>query len=101
MIGQLRGELLKQRSTQTTLYLFLAMFGLVALAVTMHVLTLNAGDLASRARQLEVFQVGSRAGMLFAGLAGASAGTAETRYGTIGPTPRATPRPAPRIPATT
>src|SRR5262249_62125899 len=97
MIGQLRSELLKQRSTQTTLYLFLAMFGLVALAVTMHVLTLNAGDLASRARQLEVFQVGSRAGMLFAGLAGAIAATAEIRYGTIRPTFLVTPRPGPLI----
>jgi len=99
MIGQLRSELLKQRSTQTTLYLFLAMFGLVALAVTMHVLTLSAGDLASRARQLEVFQVGSRAGMLFAGLAGAIAITAEIRYGTIRPTFLATPRRGPVIAA--
>jgi len=99
MIGQLRSELLKQRSTQTTLYLFLAMFGLVALAVTMHVLTLSASDLASRARQLEVFQVGSRAGMLFAGLAGAIAITAEIRYGTIRPTFLVTPRRGPVLAA--
>src|SRR5262245_41113776 len=95
MIGQLRSELLKQRSTQTTLYLFLAMFGLVALAVTMHVLALSASDLSTRARQLEVFQVGSRAGMLFAGLAGAIAITAEIRYGTIRPTFLTTPRRGP------
>jgi len=99
MIGQLRSELLKQRSTQTTLYLFLAMFGLVALAVTMHVLALSADDLASRARQLEVFQVGSRAGMLFAGLAGAIAITAEIRYGTIRPTFLVTPRRGPVLAA--
>src|SRR5262247_1346965 len=99
MIGQLRSELLKQRSTQTTLYLFLAMFGLVALPVTMHVLTLSADDLASRARQLEVFQVGTRAGMLFAGLAGAIAVTAEIRYGTIRPTFLVTPRRGPVIAA--
>jgi ABC-2 type transport system permease protein len=99
MIGQLRSELLKQRSTQTTLYLFLAMFGLVALAVTMHVLTLSAGDLASRARQLDVFQVGSLAGMLFASLAGAIAITAEIRYGTIRPTFLITPRRGPVIAA--
>jgi hypothetical protein len=92
VIGQLRSELLKQRSTQTTLYLFLAMFGLVALAVTMHVLALGADDLSTRIRQLEVFQVGSRAGMLFAGLAGAIAITAEIRYGTIRPTFLITPR---------
>jgi ABC-2 type transport system permease protein len=95
MIGQLRSELLKQRSTQTTLYLFLAMFGLVALAVSMHVIALDATDLATRARQLEVYQVGSRAGMVFAGIAGAIAITAEIRYGTIHPTFLVTPRRGP------
>jgi ABC-2 type transport system permease protein len=99
MIGQLRSELLKQRSTETTLYLFLAMFGLVALAVTMHVLALGADDLSTRTRQLEVFQVGSRAGMLFAGLAGAIAITAEIRYGTIRPTFLVTPRRGPVLAA--
>jgi len=92
VIGQLRAELLKQRSTQTTLFLFLAMFGLVALAVTMHVLALGAADLSTRSHQLEVFQVGTRAGMLFAGLVGAIAITAEIRYGTIRPTFLVTPR---------
>src|SRR5262249_10557134 len=78
-----------------TVYLFLAMFGLVALAVTMHVVALGADDLSSRTHQLEVFQVGSRAGMLFAGLAGAIAFTAELRYGTIRPTFLVTPRRSP------
>jgi len=99
VIGQLRSELLKQRSTETTLYLFLAMFGLVALAVTLHVLALGADDLSTRTRQLEVFQVGSRAGMLFAGLAGAIAITAEIRYGTIRPTFLVTPRRGPVLAA--
>ncbi len=99
MIGQLRAELLKQRSTQTTLFLFLAMFGLVALAVTMHVLALGAADLSTRSHQLEVFQVGTRAGMLFAGLVGAIAITAEIRYGTIRPTFLVTPRRGPVIAA--
>jgi ABC-2 type transport system permease protein len=99
VIGQLRSELLKQRSTQTTLYLFLAMFGLVALAVTMHVLALSADDLSTRTHQLEVFQVGSRAGMLFAGLAGAIAITAELRYGTIRSTFLVTPRRSPVLAA--
>jgi ABC-2 type transport system permease protein len=99
MTGMLRSELLKQRSTQTTLYLFLAMFGLVVLAVTMHVLTLGADQLSTRASQLEVFQVGSRAGMLFAGLVGAIAVTAEIRYGTIRPTFLVTPRRGPVIAA--
>jgi ABC-2 type transport system permease protein len=92
VIGQLRSELLKQRTTPTTLLLFLAMFGLVAFAVAMHVLALSEADLSTRARQLEVFQVGTRAGMLFAGLAGAIAITAEIRYGTIRPTFLVTPR---------
>jgi ABC-2 type transport system permease protein len=99
VIGQLRSELLKQRSTETTLYLFLAMFGLVALAVTMHVLALSADDLSTRTHQLEVFQVGSRAGMLFAGLAGAIAITAELRYGTIRSTFLVTPRRSPVLAA--
>lgn len=99
MTGQLRSELLKQRSTQTTLLLFLAMFGLVAFAVAMHLLALDADQLATRSHQLQVFQVGTRAGMLFAGLAGAIAITAEIRYGTIRPTFLVTPRRSPVIAA--
>jgi ABC-2 type transport system permease protein len=86
VIGQLRSELLKQRSTQTTLALYLAMVGLVALAVALHVLAISKPQLSTNAHQLEVFQVGTRAGMLFAALAGALAITAEIRYGTIRPT---------------
>ena len=99
MIGQLRSELLKQRSTQTTLLLFLSMFGLVAFAVAMHVLALGTEQLSTRADQLSVFQVGTRAGMLFAGLVGAIAITAEFRYGTIRPTFLVTPRRGPVIAA--
>ena len=99
MIGQVRSELLKQRSTETVLYLFVAMFALVALAVTMHVVALGADQLSSRTHQLEVFQVGSRAGMLFAGLAGAIAITAELRYGTIRPTFLVSPRRSPVLAA--
>lgn len=99
MTGQLRSELLKQRSTQTTLSLFLAMFGLVALAVAMHVLALGKADLSTNADQLAVFQVGTRAGMLFAGLAGALAITAEIRFGTIRPTFLVSPRRSPVIAA--
>jgi ABC-2 type transport system permease protein len=99
VIGQLRSELLKQRSTQTTLLLFLAMFGLVAFAVAMHVLALSADQLSTRTHQLQVFQVGTRAGMLFAGLAGAIAITAEIRYGTIRPTFLVTPGRSPVVAA--
>src|SRR6266496_3912286 len=97
MSGQLRAELLKQRSTQTTLFLFLAMFGLVALASALHVLAPSPSDLASRSHQLEVFEVGTRVGMLFAALVGAIAITAEIRYGTIRPTFLVTPRRGPVI----
>ena len=99
MSGQLRAELLKQRSTQTTLFLFLAMFGLVALASALHVLAPSPSNLASRSHQLEVFEVGTRVGMLFAALVGAIAITAEIRYGTIRPTFLVTPRRGPVIAA--
>jgi ABC-2 type transport system permease protein len=90
--GQLRSELLKQRSTHTTLLLFLAMIGLVALASALHVLAPSASDLSTRSHQLEIFEVGTRIGMLFAGLVGAIAITGEIRYGTIRSTFLVTPR---------
>jgi ABC-type transport system involved in multi-copper enzyme maturation permease subunit len=99
MRGQLRSELLKQRSTQTALSLLLAMIGLVGLAVALHVLALGKTRLATNANQLEVFQIGTRAGMLFAALAGALAITAEIRYGTIRPTFLVEPRRSPVLAA--
>jgi ABC-2 type transport system permease protein len=99
MIGQLRSELLKQRPTETTLYLFLAMFALVALVITMNVVAVGAGDLSTGVEQLQDFEAGSRAGMLFAGLAGAIAITAEIRYGTIRPSFLVTPRRSPVLAA--
>jgi ABC-2 type transport system permease protein len=97
--GQLRSELLKQRSTQTTLFLFLAMIGFVALAVTMHVIALGKAHLSTNAHQLAVFDIGTRAGMIFAALAGALAITAEIRHGTIRPTFLVEPRRSPVIAA--
>jgi ABC-type transport system involved in multi-copper enzyme maturation permease subunit len=99
MIGTLRSELLKQRSTRTTLLLFVTMVALVALVVAMHVLAPSAASLATRSTQLRVFQVGSGIGMLFAGLAGAVSITAELRYGTIRPTFLVSPRRGPVIAA--
>ena len=99
MIGQLRSELLKQRSTETTLFLLLAMVGFVALAVTMHVIALSPSHLSTNAHQLDVFQVGTRAAMIFAALAGAMAITAEIRHGTIRPTFLVEPRRGPVIAA--
>lgn len=99
MTGQLRAELLKQRSTQTNLGLFLGMVGLVGLAVLLHVFGGAASDLVSRSDQLRVFEVGTRVGMLFAGLAGAMAITGEFRHGTIRPTFLVTPRRGPVVAA--
>jgi ABC-2 type transport system permease protein len=99
MTGQLRSELLKQRSTETTLFLFLAMIGFVALAVTMHVIAISPARLSTNAHQLSVFDVGTRAGMIFAALAGALAITAEIRHGTIRPTFLVEPRRSPVIAA--
>jgi ABC-type transport system involved in multi-copper enzyme maturation permease subunit len=99
MTAQLRAELLKQRSTRTTLLLFLAMFALVALASALHVLAPPVSDLGSHDHQLEVFEVGTRVGMLFAALVGALAITVEIRYGTIRPTFLVTPRRSPVIAA--
>ena len=99
MRGQLRSELLKQRSTQTALSLSLAMAGLVALAVALHLLALGKTQLATNTHQLEVFQIGTRAGMLFAALAGALAITSEIRFGTIRPTFLVEPRRSPVLAA--
>jgi ABC-type transport system involved in multi-copper enzyme maturation permease subunit len=97
--GQVRSELFKQRSTQTTLFLLLGMVGLVTLASALHVLAPSPSSLASPKHQLQVFEVGTRIGILFASLAGALAITAEIRYGTIRPTFLVSPRRSPVIAA--
>jgi ABC-2 type transport system permease protein len=96
---QLRAELLKQRSTQTTLGLFLAMLGLVGLAVALHVLAPAVADLTTRTDQVRVFEAGTRVAMLFAAIAGALTITAELRYGTIRPTFLVTPTRGPVLAA--
>jgi hypothetical protein len=95
MTGQLRAEALKQRSTQTTVLLLLTMVALVALASALHVLAPSPSSLASLEHQRQVFEVGTRVGMLFAALAGAMTITAEIRHGTIRPTFLVTPRRGP------
>lgn len=86
MIAQLRSELLKQRSSSTSLSLLAAMLGLVLLAVILHGIGLPADDLGTRNNQLMVFGRGEFLGALFAGLLGAMSFTAEVRHGTIRPT---------------
>jgi ABC-2 type transport system permease protein len=90
--GQLRAELLKHRSTFTNAGLFLAMLGLVLLAVLLHALALPADRLQSSSDQIQVFRFGSLLGALFAGLVGAMSITGEIRHGTIRPTLLFTPR---------
>lgn len=96
---QLRSELLKLRTTRTSLILFGAMVVLVALVVSMHVIAPEAASLAGREAQMKVFEVGSIVGMLFGALFGANAIAAEFRYGTIRPTFLVTPRRWPVIAA--
>ncbi len=91
MRALLRAELLKQRSTRTVLALFVAMLGIVLLAVLLHSL-LPAEDLARRHNQLTVFGRGEFLGALFAALLGAMSITAEIRHGTIRSTFLVTPR---------
>ena len=92
MTAQLRAELLKHRSTYTNLGLFLAMLGLVLLAVLLHGVALPADRLESGSDQVQVFRFGSLLGALFAGLVGALSITGEIRHGTIRPTFLITPR---------
>jgi ABC-2 type transport system permease protein len=91
MTAQLRSELLKQRSTSTSLSLLSAMLGLVLLAVFLHGVSLTADDLAARDNQLMLFGRGEFLGALFAALLGAMSNTAENRHGTIRPTFLVTP----------
>ena len=92
MTAQLRAELLKHRSTYTNLGLFLAMLGLVLLAVLLHALALPADRLEGASDQVQVFRFGSLLAALFAGLVGALSITSEIRHGTIRPTFLITPR---------
>jgi ABC-2 type transport system permease protein len=91
-MAQFRSELLKQRSTSTTLGLAAALLGLVLLAVLLHGFGLPVADLAKRDNQLLVFGRGEFLGALFAALLGAMSITSEIRHGTIRPTLVVTPR---------
>lgn len=92
MRAQLRAELLKQRSTTTSLGLLAGMLGLVLFAVILHGLGLPAENVGGRSEQLMVFGRGAFLGALFAALVGAMSMTTEFRHGTIRPTFLVTPR---------
>ena len=91
MIGQVRSELFKQRTTRTAPILLASMVGVALLVVSLHVFTLNAADLSQATNQPKVFGWGTTIGALFAALAGAIGITAEFRHGTIRPTMLANP----------
>src|SRR6202044_306484 len=85
MIAQIKAELLKIRSTRTTIGLILGMIALVLLFTLLTGLLSHSSGLASREDQRELLSVGSLASV-FSALAGVLLVTSEYRYGTIRPT---------------
>jgi len=85
MIAQVRAELLKIRSTRTTIGLVLGMIALILLFTLLDGLFSHSSGLASREDQRQLMSVGSFAGV-FSALAGVLLVTSEYRYGTIRPT---------------
>ncbi len=85
MIGLMRAESLKIRSTRTTLGLLAGMTALVVLVVVLTGVFAKSSDLIGTSNQLSLLSYGSFA-IVFAGLAGVLLVTSEYRYGTIRPT---------------
>jgi ABC-2 type transport system permease protein len=85
VIAQTRAELLKVRSTRTTLGLALGMVALILLFSLLHGLLNKPVNLMSAEDQRGTLDIGGVAG-LFSALAGALLVTSEYRFGTIRPT---------------
>ena len=85
MIDQIRAELLKIRSTRTTLGLVAGMVALIVLFALLTGLLTKAPHLTTAEDQRGLLNVGSIAG-LFSALAGVMLITSEYRHGTIRPT---------------
>jgi hypothetical protein len=85
MIAQIRAELLKIRSTRTTVGLILAMIALILLFTLLSGLLTHPSGLASKEDQRQLLGVSSLAGV-FSALAGVLLVTSEYRFGTIRPT---------------
>jgi hypothetical protein len=85
MTAQIRAELLKIRSTRTTLGLILGMVALILLFTLLTGLLSHPSGLASKQDQRELLSLSSFAGV-FSALAGVLLVTSEYRFGTIRPT---------------
>jgi ABC-2 type transport system permease protein len=85
MSGRIEAELLKIRSTRTTIGLALGMIALILLFALLSGLLTKAPDLMSSQDQLGLLSVGSLSGV-FSALAGIMLITSEYRFGTIRPT---------------
>ncbi len=85
MINQTRAELLKIRSTRTTLGLLLGQIALVLLSSLLNGLLSKGLFLTGKENQFNLLGVGTISG-IFAALAGIMLVTSEYRYGTIRPT---------------
>jgi ABC-2 type transport system permease protein len=85
VIAQTRAELLKIRSTRTTLGLLLGMVALILLFSLLTGLLSHEGSLSGTENQRQLLSLGSLAGV-FSALAGVLLVTSEYRYGTIRPT---------------
>ena len=90
-MGQFKAELLKIRSTRTTIGLVLGMLALILLFSLLSGLLTDPQSLTSTEDQRGVLSVGSLAGV-FSALAGIMLVTSEYRYGTIRPTFLFTPK---------
>jgi len=85
MIAQIRAELLKIRSTRTTIGLIIGMIALLLLVTLLTGLLSHPSGLASKEDQRQLLGVSSLAGV-FSALAGVLLVTSEYRFGTIRPT---------------
>lgn len=90
MIAQIRAELLKIRSTRTTIGLVLGMVALILLFSLLTGLASSPHALTGRAHQLQLLNIGNLAGA-FSAIAGLLLVTSEYRHGTIRPTVLFTP----------
>lgn len=91
MIDQIRAEIIKIRSTRTTIGLVAGMVVLVLAITILTGLLADANGLSSAEDQRNLLGIGGVAG-IFSGLAGILVVTSETRFGTIRPTFLVTPR---------